>query len=433
MIWVGTDDGRVHVTRDGGADLDARREGAPRACRRTPGCPHIEPSRHAAGTAFVVFDNHRRSDWTPYVYRTDDYGRTWTSLATPELRGYALAIDQDPVDPELLFLGTEFGLYVVERRRARAGPSSRSRSPPPRSWTSPIHPARPRPGGRHARPGAVRARRHRGRCARFSADDRSRRPAPLPDRRRRAALGRDRGRRLRLRRRRVPGREPAVRRDPHLLAEPPRAARSRTRRRSATARSACAMSKRLRRRRRRPAPCRRRRPPRARGEEPAAKKERGEGDGRQEPKVDIAVSDGRERSCAVQGAGAARRQPGGLGSAARSAPRVSKAEDAPAEDEEPGGPEVPPGTYTVTCRLPRTRRAASRSRSSPTRGRGTGRGLGGPRGRPPALASAPGRGRGRHVARPAHAGRRRARADARQARREGPARRTTRNATRCPS
>ena len=65
-----------------------------------------------AGTAFAVFDNHRRSDWTPYVVRTDDYGKSWRSLATPELRGYALAIEQDPVDPDLLFLGTEFGLWV---------------------------------------------------------------------------------------------------------------------------------------------------------------------------------------------------------------------------------------------------------------------------------------------------------------------------------
>src|SRR6185503_1084657 len=60
----------------------------------------------------VVFDNHRRSDWTPYVYRTDDYGKTWKSLASKDLRGYALSFEQDPVDRDLLFLGTEFGLWV---------------------------------------------------------------------------------------------------------------------------------------------------------------------------------------------------------------------------------------------------------------------------------------------------------------------------------
>ncbi|MEY3160919.1 MAG: hypothetical protein RIT25_910, partial [Planctomycetota bacterium] len=74
-------------------------------------CPHVEAGRHAAGTAFVVFDDHRRNDWKPYVYATDDFGQTWRSLATPVLDGYCLTIEQDPVEPRLLFLGTEFGLW----------------------------------------------------------------------------------------------------------------------------------------------------------------------------------------------------------------------------------------------------------------------------------------------------------------------------------
>jgi len=111
LIWVGTDDGRLHVTRDGGGtwtSVEANLASVP----KNTWIPAIEASTHAAGTAFAVFDNHRRSDWTPYVFRTDDFGKTWRSLATPQLRGYALAIVQDPVDPELLFLGTEFGLWV---------------------------------------------------------------------------------------------------------------------------------------------------------------------------------------------------------------------------------------------------------------------------------------------------------------------------------
>jgi hypothetical protein len=72
----------------------------------------ITPSPHDSGTAFVVFDNHRRSDMRPYVFRVTDYGRSWESLATDELQGYALSILQDPVDPDLLFLGTELGLFV---------------------------------------------------------------------------------------------------------------------------------------------------------------------------------------------------------------------------------------------------------------------------------------------------------------------------------
>ncbi|HXV74334.1 MAG TPA: hypothetical protein VD713_06345, partial [Sphingomonadales bacterium] len=70
------------------------------------------PSPHTPGTAFIVYDNHRRSDMKPYVYRADNYGSRFTSLVTSDIDGYALSIQQDPVDPNLLFLGTEFGLFV---------------------------------------------------------------------------------------------------------------------------------------------------------------------------------------------------------------------------------------------------------------------------------------------------------------------------------
>jgi len=111
VLWVGTDDGRIHVTRDGGkswTSVEGKLDGVP------PGTwvPAIEASPHDGGTAFVVLDNHRRSDWTPYVYRTTNYGKSWTNLATGDLRGYALSILQDPVAPDVLFLGTEFGLYL---------------------------------------------------------------------------------------------------------------------------------------------------------------------------------------------------------------------------------------------------------------------------------------------------------------------------------
>lgn len=111
VIWVGTDDGRVHVTRDGGASwtsVERNVKGVP----ENTWVSHIEPSKFDPATAFVLFDNHRRSDWTPYVYVTHDYGRKWRSLATDDLRGYALVLEQDPVKEDLLFLGTEFGLYV---------------------------------------------------------------------------------------------------------------------------------------------------------------------------------------------------------------------------------------------------------------------------------------------------------------------------------
>jgi len=112
VIWVGTDDGRLHVTRDGGATWTSVEKNIKLVPANT-WIPHIKPSRFNAAEVFVVLDDHRRSNWTPYVFQTMNYGATWTSLVTPEIRGYALAIEQDPVEKDLLYLGTEFGLYIT--------------------------------------------------------------------------------------------------------------------------------------------------------------------------------------------------------------------------------------------------------------------------------------------------------------------------------
>ena len=111
-IWAGSDDGRIHVTRDGGATWTSVEKALPPGAPKNAHVAAIEPSRHDAATAFAVLDNHRWGDFAPYVYRTDDLGKTWRSLVTPAVKGYALAIVQDPVRKELLFLGTEFGLWV---------------------------------------------------------------------------------------------------------------------------------------------------------------------------------------------------------------------------------------------------------------------------------------------------------------------------------
>lgn len=111
VIWVGTDDGRIQLTRDGGESWTSL-EGRVRGVPDNSWVPMIYPSPHDAGSAFVVFDNHRRGDFAAYVYRTDNYGQRWQRLADETISGYALSILQDPRDPQLLWLGTEFGLYL---------------------------------------------------------------------------------------------------------------------------------------------------------------------------------------------------------------------------------------------------------------------------------------------------------------------------------
>lgn len=114
VIWAGSDDGRVHITRNGGEDWDRIDE---RARGFEPGAwiPFIAPSPHDAGTAFIAVDDHRRSDMTAYFYHVTDYGRSWTRIGA-DLPGYALSILQDHVEPDLLFAGTEFGLFFSNDR-----------------------------------------------------------------------------------------------------------------------------------------------------------------------------------------------------------------------------------------------------------------------------------------------------------------------------
>jgi photosystem II stability/assembly factor-like uncharacterized protein len=111
VIWVTTDDGNVQITRDDGGswtNVRPRIRGVPEGTW----APHAEPSKHDAGTAYVVFEDHQRGNWTPYLYRTRDFGETWEALPTEGLRGFIHVVEEDPVEPDLLFVGTEFGLFV---------------------------------------------------------------------------------------------------------------------------------------------------------------------------------------------------------------------------------------------------------------------------------------------------------------------------------
>jgi len=111
VIWVGTDDGNVQVTRDGGKSWSNKIDqitGAPRGAWVS----RVEASRYDAGTAYVVIEDHRRGDMKPYVYRTRDYGESWESLASDDIDSFARVLIEDTENPNLLFLGTEWGLWI---------------------------------------------------------------------------------------------------------------------------------------------------------------------------------------------------------------------------------------------------------------------------------------------------------------------------------
>lgn len=114
VIWVGTDDGKVQITQDGGKswnDVSTKITGMPKG----GWVPQIQASKYNAGEAFVVVNNYRMFDYKPYLFRTKDFGATWESLVTPSQIGesnFTLAVVQDPIEQKLLFLGSENGLFV---------------------------------------------------------------------------------------------------------------------------------------------------------------------------------------------------------------------------------------------------------------------------------------------------------------------------------
>ncbi len=111
VIWVGTDDGNLQVTRDGGTTWTNVNGGL---TGMNPGSwiPHIEVSNNNAGEAFVIVNDYRRNDWRPMAYHTTDYGATFKRIVDEnKVTGHALAIVQDPEVSNLLWLGTDYGLY----------------------------------------------------------------------------------------------------------------------------------------------------------------------------------------------------------------------------------------------------------------------------------------------------------------------------------
>ncbi len=113
VIWIGTDDGNLQVSQDDGGtftNVIGNISGAPRGYVQIS---RIEPSHFDGGTAYVALDNHRNDDWKPYLFKTTDYGKTWTNFTgNLPANGNINALREDLDNPNLLFVGTEFGLFV---------------------------------------------------------------------------------------------------------------------------------------------------------------------------------------------------------------------------------------------------------------------------------------------------------------------------------
>ena len=113
LIWAGTDDGNLQVTRDGGKQWTNVVDKVP-GLGKNSWVSTVIASRFNEGTAYATFDRHTFGDMRPYLYKTTDFGNTWTPLTNDQsgVTGYAHVITEDTVDPNLLFLGTEFGLWI---------------------------------------------------------------------------------------------------------------------------------------------------------------------------------------------------------------------------------------------------------------------------------------------------------------------------------
>ncbi len=112
MIWVGTDDGKVHYTTNGGdswTDVTKNIKGLPEGSW----IAQIKASNKTKGEALLIANDYRRFNYTPYAYRTRDYGKTWNRIVdSNDVESYTLSIVEDLEEPNLMFLGTDDGLYI---------------------------------------------------------------------------------------------------------------------------------------------------------------------------------------------------------------------------------------------------------------------------------------------------------------------------------
>ncbi|WP_408047494.1 WD40/YVTN/BNR-like repeat-containing protein [Tenacibaculum crassostreae] len=112
MLWISTDDGQVQITQDGGktwGNVSKNIKGLP----ENSWIPQIKASNKNKGEALLIANDYRRFNYEPYAYRTKDYGKTWERIVdAKDVESYTLSIVEDPINPNLLFLGTDDGLYI---------------------------------------------------------------------------------------------------------------------------------------------------------------------------------------------------------------------------------------------------------------------------------------------------------------------------------
>jgi photosystem II stability/assembly factor-like uncharacterized protein len=112
-VWVGTDDGNIQVTRDGGTTWTrVGTQGMPGLPQADLWVSRVEPSHHTRGVAYATVDGHRMAKYSPWIYKTTDYGKSWTSIRGNLPEGHPLyTVKEDLKNPNLLFTGSEFAVF----------------------------------------------------------------------------------------------------------------------------------------------------------------------------------------------------------------------------------------------------------------------------------------------------------------------------------
>lgn len=139
VIWVGTDDGLVQLTRDGGKTWTDVTDNIPRYLPNS-WVSRVDASHRDAGTAYVAVDRHQMNDFAPHAYVTTDFGKTWRDIAAGlPPKGYVHVVREDPKNPELLYAGTELGVFA-SWDRGRRWVSIRNGLPPVAVRDIKVHP-----------------------------------------------------------------------------------------------------------------------------------------------------------------------------------------------------------------------------------------------------------------------------------------------------